>query len=109
MQHQCQFHSRQAPYVSLQLISKRLLTFILSPFLSVNRTFRNRRLQTRVKRIPGEQRQALWLVRVLFSVLVLPTSRDKARQSTDRLRTGRVDMVNVVVVYDAQVWWRRRR
>ena len=60
-------------------------------------------LQARVKGIAGEESQQLRLALEPLAPAILLAQRHESRQSTNRLRARLVDVVDVVVVQDAQV------
>lgn len=67
------------------------------------RTLGHRALDTRVKRVPREQRDQLRLPLEPRPVAVLLDDGHEAPDAADGLGARRVDMVDVVVVQDAQV------
>jgi hypothetical protein len=67
-------------------------------------TFRNTALQTRIKRIATEQRHQLRLARILLiRARVRIAQRLEPRDAADGLPRAGLDVVDVVVVEDAQV------
>jgi hypothetical protein len=69
-------------------------------------TLRDTTLQTRIERIPTEQRQQLRLARKLLISSVIIAQSLEPGNTTHRLGRARLDMVDIVIVEDAKVWWR---
>lgn len=61
-------------------------------------------LQAGVKDISRKERQCFWLVLVLLAFLILAAHFDEPWQTTDRLSTRRVQVVDVIVVNQSQIW-----
>ena len=70
----------------------------------IDHTFSNTALQTRIERIATKQRQKLRLARELLILLILIAQSLKSCDTTHGLARAGLDVIDVVVVDDAQVW-----
>lgn len=67
-------------------------------------TFGDRALQTWVEDVPREEGQNVGLPLILLPLLVLSADGNESWQSTDRLCTRGVEMIDIIVMDESKIW-----
>jgi hypothetical protein len=68
-------------------------------------TLRNTAFQTRIERIAAKQRQQLRLALELLILRVMIAQSLEPCDASHRLKRAGLDVVDIVVVKDAKIWW----